>query len=71
MIESMLADSMDSASPIAQCTAEQTSGDAGTSFTFAMRTNKAEKFTLDRFALDGSRGYREDHRRSYGEGRPA
>jgi hypothetical protein len=62
---------MDSASPIAPRTAGRISVDAGTDFTFAMWTNTAEKFTFDRFTLDGSRGYREDYHRSYGEGRPS
>ena len=71
MIESMLANGMDSASPIARRSAGATSGDAGTSFTFAMWTNKAEKLTFDRFPLESSSGYRREHRRSYGEGQPA
>ena len=71
MIETMLAYSMDSASPIAQRTAGQISGDAGNAFTFAMWTNKAEKLAFDRFALGSPGGYRGEHRRSYGEGRPA
>jgi len=62
---------MDSASPIAQRSAGQTSGDAGTAFTFAMWTNKAEKLTSGWVTLGSPRGYRGAHRRSYGEGRPA
>jgi hypothetical protein len=65
---------MDSASPIAQRIAGQSSFAAGTKFTFAMWTNKAENVAPIR-NLDGSghaRGYRDIHRRSsHGEGRPA
>jgi hypothetical protein len=68
---------MDSASPIAQRTAGQTSLDTGTMFTFAMWTNKAGNVPIRPNALDTpdtldtSRGYRDDHRRPHGEGRLA
>lgn len=60
---------MDSASPIAQRIAGQTSLDAGIFFTFAMWTNKAEKvasrLSHPRMQRDGY------HRSSHGEGHPA
>lgn len=59
---------MDSASPVAFGIAGRTSFMAGTKFTFATRTNKAENTASNGFSLDGLRGYRDVHYRSYGEG---
>jgi hypothetical protein len=65
---------MDSASPIAQRIAGQSSLATGIFFTFAMWTNKAEKVApiRTRNRSGHARGYRDIHRRSsHGEGRPA
>jgi len=65
---------MDSASPIAQCTAGEYVLPTGATFTTAMRNKNAEN-TLKRFEFGFGRdrpgGYRHRHRRSYGEGLPA
>lgn len=67
---------MDSASPIAQCTAGEYALPTGATFTAAMRNKNAEN-TLKRFEFgfgfgrDRPGGYRHRHRRSYGEGLPA
>jgi hypothetical protein len=60
---------MDSASPIAQCTAGEYPLDTGITFTFAMWT-KVEN-TLKRFGFDRLGGYRHRYCRSYGEGHSA
>ena len=67
---------MDSASPIAQRTAGQTSGLTGAfTFTFAMWTTNAENVAISGKSRSGcgpSVPYRDDHRRSAsGEGQPA
>ncbi|QLD87204.1 hypothetical protein HWV23_16230 [Natronomonas halophila] len=62
---------MDSASPIAQRIAGQTSFATGITFKFAIGTNKAENAARNWLSLR-SRGYRGDyHRLSHGEGQPA
>ena len=53
---------MDSASPIANRVAGQSSLDSGTTFTFAMEAiDKAENFAFDWLGIRSAPGYREAH----------